>query len=223
VKLRTLLPVCIMNLALVLAACSSQPSHPPASYKVRSGETLYSIATRYGLDYRELARLNGIGNDYRIYVGQVLRLPNRALPNKIVPAKPASAPQTAMPPPSYIVWRWPADAVSYAATQRPNGGRGLTINGRLGQEVRAAANGKVVYTGSGLLGYGQLVIVKHDETYLSAYGHLQSVLVHEGDQVSADQKVATMGAGPSGTPLLYFEIRVNGQPVDPLPLLPQQR
>ena len=212
-----------MTLTLMLAACSSQRAHAPASYTVRSGETLYSIATRYGLDYREVARLNGIANDYRIYAGQVLRFPTGATSNKALPVKPTTTPQQSMPPPSYISWHWPANALSYAATQRPNGGRGLTINGRLGQDVRAAAGGRVVYTGNGLLGYGQLIIVKHDEIYLSAYGHLQSVLVHEGDQVSADQKVATMGAGPAGSPLLYFEIRANGQPLDPLSLLPQQQ
>ena len=93
------------------------------------------------------------------------------------------------------------------------------INGKLGQDVKAAAAGRVVYTGTGLLGYGQLIIVKHDDVYLSAYGHTQSVLVHENDQVTRGQTIATMGNGPSGMPMLYFEIRVNGQPTNPLPLL----
>jgi lipoprotein NlpD len=96
------------------------------------------------------------------------------------------------------------------------------IAGRLGDEVSAAGPGRVVYTGSGLLGYGQLVIVKHNETYLSAYGHLQSVLIREGDAVAAGQRIATMGNGPQGSPQLYFEIRINGTPGNPLTLLPQR-
>lgn len=120
-------------------------------------------------------------------------------------------------------WRWPVDDGAATLTTRPNGGYGLTISGKLGDEVKAAADGKVVYTGSGLLGYGQLVIVKHNETYLSAYGHTQNVLTKEGDLVKAGQRIATMGNGPQGTPMLYFEIRVHGSPGNPLTLLPQRR
>lgn len=119
-------------------------------------------------------------------------------------------------------WRWPVDSGASELTARPNGGQGLTIKGQLGQDIRAAGDGHVVYTGTGLLGYGQLVIIKHNDTYLSAYGHTQAVSVHEGDQVVAGQRVATMGPGPQGTPMLYFEIRTNGTPGNPLLLLPQR-
>jgi lipoprotein NlpD len=108
-------------------------------------------------------------------------------------------------------------------TTRPNGGQGLTIGGQLGQEIRAAGPGRVVYTGTGLLGYGQLVIIKHNETYLSAYGHTQAVAVREGDAIVTGQRIATMGAGPNGSAMLYFEIRMNGAPGNPLLLLPQRR
>ena len=107
-------------------------------------------------------------------------------------------------------------------TARPNGGHGLTITGKLGQDVRAASNGHVVYLGSGLLGYGQLLIIKHSDAYLSAYGHTQAVFVKEGDAVGMGQRIATMGAGPQGTPMLYFEIRSNGTPGNPLLLLPKR-
>jgi lipoprotein NlpD len=107
-------------------------------------------------------------------------------------------------------------------TTRPNGGQGLSISGQLGQEIHAAASGRVVYTGTGLLGYGQLVIIKHSDTYLSAYGHTQAVAVREQETVSAGQRIATMGQGPQGPPLLYFEIRTNGAPGNPLLLLPQR-
>jgi lipoprotein NlpD len=212
-----------VGLLLLIAACSSQPTRAPRTYTVKAGDTLYSIAMRYGVDYRELARSNGIGNDYRIRVGQALRFPTARMPGGPTTASKSTSIEQTVLPPSNIVWHWPTASTSYAATTRPNGGRGLLVKGTGGQDIRAVAAGKVVYTGSGLLGYGQLVIVKHDDTYLSAYGHLQAVLVHEGEQVSIDQKIATMGNGPAGTPLLYFEIRANGQPIDPLPLLlPQQ-
>jgi lipoprotein NlpD len=137
--------------------------------------------------------------------------------------KPASPPRQAVipagPPPK---WQWPVSDGKATLTSRPNGGNGLTIVGTLGEDIRSAGGGRVVYTGSGLLGYGQLIIIKHNETYLSAYGHLQSVLIKEGDTVSAGQRIATMGNGPQGSPLLYFEIRVNGTPRNPLALLPQR-
>jgi lipoprotein NlpD len=105
---------------------------------------------------------------------------------------------------------------------QPTGGVGLKIGGSLQTEIRSAAAGKVVYTGSGLRAYGLLVIVKHDDTWLSAYGYNQDVLVHEGDPVQEGQVLAHMGEGPGGTPMLYFEIRSQGRPVDPLKLLPRR-
>ena len=119
-------------------------------------------------------------------------------------------------------WQWPVAGGTATLTSRPNGGQGLTVSGHLGDDVRAAAAGRVVYTGSGLLGYGQLVILKHNATYLSAYGHTQSVAVHEGDAVVAGQRIGTMGAGPNGDAMLYFEIRINGTPGNPLTFLPSR-
>jgi len=136
------------------------------------------------------------------------------------PAPPArKAPVPTGPP---VNWQWPVTGGTATLTSRPNGGNGLTINGTLGAEVRSAGGGRVVYTGSGLLGYGQLIIIKHNESYLSAYGHLQSVAIKEGDPVSAGQRIASMGNGPQGSPMLYFEIRLNGTPSNPLALLPQR-
>lgn len=222
----------LLLLAALFAACSSSPSRPD-TYTVKSGDTVYAIAFRYKLDYNELARWNGIGRDYLIHPGQVLRLqPPRGSVAKSSPSpgprtspragtapvpSPSLPPQPVGPP---VSWQWPVDTGVPMLTTRPNGGQGLTINGQLGQEIRAAGPGRVVYSGSGLLGYGQLVIIRHNETYLSAYGHTQEVVVHEGDDVSAGQRVATMGPGPQGTPMLYFEIRTNGTPGNPLLLLP---
>lgn len=223
----------LLGLAL-LAGCASTADRP-ATYTVKRGDTLYSIAFRHKLDYKELARWNRIGRDYVIHPGQTLRLhppgggstraaskgggksQARAKPPAIAPA--ARTPVPAGPP---VQWQWPVSDGTATLTSRPNGGHGLMIVGRLGEDIRAAGSGRVVYTGSGLLGYGQLVIVKHNETYLSAYGHLQAVLVAEGAPVAAGQRIATMGNGPQGSPLLYFEIRINGTPGNPLALLPQR-
>jgi lipoprotein NlpD len=103
---------------------------------------------------------------------------------------------------------------------KPGAGTGLLIGGKAGQPVRAAASGHVVYSGSGLIGYGQLIIVKHNDTYLSAYGHNESVLVREGEQIKKGQRIATMGEGPGLEPRLHFEIRRIGEPVDPRQFLP---
>jgi lipoprotein NlpD len=236
VACRWLAPL-LIALAL-LAGCASNDERPP-TYLVKRGDTLYSIAFRHKLDYKELARWNGIGKDYVIYPGQVLRLyppygrvarsapsasSGKNTPPKARPRAPAPAPRQQPAPPSGppVKWQWPVTNGKATLTTRPNGGHGLTITGRLGDDVRAAGNGRVVYTGTGLLGYGQLIIVKHNDTYLSAYGHLQSVLTQEGATVAAGQRIATMGNGPQGSPMLYFEIRVNGTPTNPLSLLPQR-
>ena len=194
---------------------------------VRAGETLYSIAQRYGLDYRDLARWNGIGRDYLIHAGDRLRLSRPsggvAVANK--DSEPAAAPARRAspddpehrPPP----WRWPVEVGTVVGTVRqPSGGVGLRIDGGLNQPILAAADGKVVYTGSGLLGYGQVVILNHVRGWLTAYGHNAFVQVKEGEEVRAGQQIAAMGLGPGQRPMLYFEIRLEGEPLDPLTQLP---
>jgi lipoprotein NlpD len=218
--------VTLAALATLLAACSSTPKRPPATYTVKRGDTLYAIAWRHRLDYREIARWNSIGRDYLIHPGQVLRLypnPSRAgaAPATAAKARPPAA-SVKKPASLPVKWLWPVPGGTATLTSRPNGGYGMTISGRLGEDVRSAAAGRVVYSGSGLLGYGQLVIVKHNDTYLSAYGHTQAVHVSEGQAVTAGQRIATMGAGPQGAPMLYFEIRVNGTPTNPLTFLPSR-
>ena len=99
---------------------------------------------------------------------------------------------------------------------------GIGLGGRRGEDVRAAAAGEIVYTGSGLMGYGQLVIIKHNDAYLSAYGHNDQLLVQEGEAVRRGQAIARMGLGPGGTPLLHFELRRNGNPLNPLRHLPRR-
>jgi lipoprotein NlpD len=114
-------------------------------------------------------------------------------------------------------WAWPTDGRIVSRFGAAGGvGSGIAIAGRRGQPVRAAAGGRVVYAGGGLIGYGQLVIIKHDETFLSAYGYNSELLVTQGQDVPRGATIALMGDGPERLPRLHFEIRRNGAPVDPL-------
>jgi lipoprotein NlpD len=132
-----------------------------------------------------------------------------------VPGSAPHAPEPVAAPPSNgnSKWVWPTDRLS---APRPVPGGGILLLGRLGQDVRAAGSGRVVYTGSGLRGYGNLIIIKHGDTLLSSYAHNRELLVHEGQDVAAGQVIAHMGMGPHQISALYFEIRVNGKPTDPL-------
>jgi lipoprotein NlpD len=290
-----------------------RPSGPSAdTYRVQRGDTLYSIAFRHGIDYRELAGWNGIAAPYTIYVGQDLRVTGTARPATAAPsavathpspppaptntstvaasAKPAtpapSAPKPApfetvtaqststgaapapvstkapAPPPSVVttqasepppaalpvpakpaatpappaapsssasavsgdvVWHWPADGQvvgSYVGGDQTR--QGIDIAGKAGDPVRAAADGAVVYSGNGLIGYGELIIVKHSPGFLSAYGHNRKRLVKEGDHVKAGQTIAEMGSSSANRDSLHFEIRKNGKPANPIDYLPRR-
>jgi len=213
-----------------------------AGYVVQPQDTLYSIAWRHDLDYRALARWNGIGPDYRISVGQILTLrpaappvaarappatvksaPSAAAPGVAGPGAPA--PGTAVPPgaapepsqdPTPGRWEWPT---SFLQSPRPVIGGGILLEGVLGQPVRAACSGRIVYVGNGIRGYGNLIIIKHDDYFLSAYAHTREVAVREGQSVLRGQMIGQMGVGPHQVPALYFEIRLNGKPVDPVPYI----
>jgi lipoprotein NlpD len=304
--------VLISCLALGLAGCAStgpapvedrsinpspRPSSPSApkpsapssgTYRVQRGDTLYSIAFRHGIDYRELAGWNNIDAPYTIYPGRELRLssPRGAVrpvaqsappphatsvappppvpptsgtprpPSTPAPFEPvagtspaanagtpahvgsptASPPASAAPPPvaaappsdatassGDVAWRWPADGQvvgGYVAGDPMR--QGIDIAGQTGAPVRAAADGTVVYSGNGLIGYGELIIVKHNPAFLSAYGHNRKRLVQEGDRVKAGQTIAEMGSSGASRDELHFEIRRNGKPSNPLDFLPRR-
>ena len=219
-----------------MGACADVPAGGPQNYVVLPQDTLYSIAWRHDLDFRDLARWNNIGPDFRISVGQVLVLgpgrnsvsrPQQPLP-KAQPKSPRPEPVVGKPQPlaeprplaqprATQPWVWPTDRLG---APRPVSGGGIIVSGRLGQDVRAAGAGRVVYTGSGLRGYGNLIIIKHADSLLSAYGHNREILVHDGQDVTLGQVIAHMGEDAHQAPILYFEIRQNGRPVDPLAYLP---
>lgn len=314
--------------ALMLAACASTgpapvedrsldvPRTPPparaevkpasqsagGTYKVQRGDTLYSIAFRHGVDYRDLAGWNGIGAPYTIFVGQDLRLaaksqsvagrpvaasPPASRPAASAPAVVAAPPAAAKPvgstPPPFedvkegaavasapavvsaaapasaappiapaptpkpldanpappptvaplppqsanvsgdVAWRWPADGQvigSFVSGDQTK--QGIDIAGKAGDPVRAAADGTVVYSGNGLIGYGELIIVKHSPGFLSAYGHNRKRLVKEGDHVKSAQVIAEMGSSSASRDSLHFEIRKNGKPANPVDYLPRR-
>lgn len=211
-------------LLLLLVACSTPEPWQPDEHIVRRGETLFSIAWRYDKDPRDLARWNSLGDGSLIHPGQSIRLTPPSGPvlrsgsSSPPPAPRPLPPLPAQPPPP---WSWPATGrVSVEFGGKPGTGTGILIDGEAGQVVRAAASGRVVYAGSGLIGYGQLIILKHNDTYLSAYGYNASLLVKEGETINKGQRIATMGEGPERKARLHFEIRRNGKPVDPRQYLP---
>ena len=208
---------------------------------VQRGQNVYRIATENGITALDLALWNDIPPPYTIYPGQRLRLypggqrgvasrPNAAsATRKPAPASRPPAAGTPRPAPapkpvaSSIGWRWPADGSVIGTYAEGNPTRqGIDIAGASGQPVRSAAAGVVVYSGSGLVGYGELVIVKHDDQWLSAYGHNRARLVNEGQLVKAGQQIAEMGRSGASRDMLHFEIRYNGKPVDPQLYLPRR-
>ncbi len=146
--------------------------------------------------------------------------PVAATPSPIDPQPNDSAASHAVSAVAGLKWMWPTDRLS---APRPVPGGGILLLGKLGQDVRAAGSGRVVYTGSGLRGYGNLIIIKHGDSLLSSYAHNREMLVHEGQEVAMGQVIARMGTGPHRVCALYFEIRVNGKPADPLRFLASDR
>lgn len=221
---------CLIALML-LASCvggSNWDRSSDTHYTVRSGDTLFSIAFRFDLDHNSLARWNNISDPTLIYPGQVLRLTGaQAVAGSTTRSGTATRPRTGAPTSeprivrSNIAWQWPTAGrvVSTFSLTASASRTGVLISGQRGQPILAAAAGEVVYSGSGLKGYGKLIIIKHDSLYLSAYGHNSALLVAEGDHVAAGEKIASMGETSAQKPRLHFEIRRDGKPIDPLPLL----
>jgi len=236
----------------------------PAKYKVRSGDTLYSIAWKYGLDFKRLAKINNINSRYLIHVGQVLQTKSaksaeihlakkeksinktasvslktnknsknnlstvRNLPQKKqqktaviqTNSNQSSNQNYTTTTSSKLIWKLPAKGQVIRKFNREN--KGLDFSGRQGDAVYAAASGKVVYAGNGIIGYGNLIIIKHSPEYLSAYAHNSVILITENMQVKAGGKIAEIGSTGTTKTMLHFEIRKDGKPIDPLKYLPKK-
>jgi lipoprotein NlpD len=216
-------------------------------YEVKKGDTLYSIALEHGVDYRELAQWNSLEDPAKIRVGQVLRtkpeegrgaqvskvaigapLESRPLdaPAGAKPAvKPAAASASIAPKPvpatdgDVLKFIWPTKGKVIAAFEQTRG-KGVDIDGRVGDPIVASAKGKVTYVGSGIRGLGKLLIIQHSDEYLTVYAHTSQILVKEQQVVERGQKIAEIGTSDAERPMLHFQIRKLGRPLDPKQYLP---
>lgn len=205
----------------------------PENITVQKGDTLYSLSREYGLTPQQLARWNGIRPPYEIYPGQEIRLslPGHAYgtqnivsieKNEQKQQETVSLAKEIPLPGKVSQWNWPANGKLVKTFNRKDRLRkGIGISGRRGQTIKAAAAGRVVYSGNGLISYGNLLIIKHSNAFLSAYAYNKKLLVKEGDSVESGQVIAQMGGVETGSPQLHFEIRKNGKPVNPLHYLPK--
>jgi lipoprotein NlpD len=201
----------------------------PDSVTVRKGDTLYAIARQHDMSMQQLASINGLRSPYTIRPGQTLKLQSSSsygsspATSTTPKSKSTSRAATASLPQdnSSFSWQWPVHGKLITTFKSNKTGRkGIDIAGTEGKTIKAAAPGKVVYSGNGLISYGNLVIIKHNRTYLSAYAHNRKLLVKEGDSIKAGQKIAELGKTGTDSPRLHFEIRKNGKPVNPLKYLP---
>ncbi|MEX3606092.1 MAG: peptidoglycan DD-metalloendopeptidase family protein [Burkholderia sp.] len=195
---------------------------PPGYYRVKPGDTLYRVALENGQNYRDITAWNNLANPNQIEVDQLLRVaPPNGAPANAAPSTALSPADTGSAGPSSVSFAWPVcGPILNQFDDSKN--KGVNIGGTAGTPVKAAADGRVVYAGNGLRGYGNLIIVKHDATYLTAYAHNRALMVKEGDSVTKGQKLAELGNSDSDRVMLHFEVRRQGKPVDPLKYLPPQ-
>ncbi len=237
-------PATITDRSTPVASAPAQEPVPPGFYRVKRGDTLIRIALDNGQSYRDIAAWNNITDPNLIEVDQVLRVkppPSsaRVVTKPIEPIKPVDSKAStdkkvaakkveekevasaepkadAVDPP--IKLSWPAKGkVVEEFNEAKN--KGIDIAGKMGEPIQAAADGKVVYAGNSLRGYGNLVIIKHDNTYLTAYAHNRTLVVKEGENVRKGQRIAEMGDSDANMVKLHFEVRMNGKPVNPMQYL----
>lgn len=220
--------IIIVFISSVILGCGTRESLAPVSdiskhryqhnnyHLVRKGETLYAIAWRYDMDYRELAKLNHIKAPYILHQNQKIYLKSRDKAFKksikrfikIANSKDASIQKKH--------WIMPTSGTIIKAYNIKRGSKGIDIKASFKAPILAVQEGVIAYSGNGLPGYGNLIIVKHNQSFLSAYAYNNRNLVKEGQKVKAGQKIADVGFNKKGIPVLHFEIRRNGKPIDPL-------
>lgn len=186
-------------------------NHAAKYHTVKKGETLYAIAFRYDQDYHHLAVLNHLNAPYTLHAGQSIKLKPNLKSKPLLPVLP-EFPMFS----SSDQWLWPAHGRVATPFSPPKGHKGIEIAGKQGQKIHASASGVVAYAGNGLPGYGNLIILKHNQQYLTAYGNNQRNLVHEGQKVEKGAVIAEMGLVNRRFWGVHFEIRKLGEPVNPL-------
>lgn len=233
---------CILLLIILIVGCTHQHHRliklPPVregwqqsaagknAYVVQKKDTLYSIAWAFGIDYRDLAKRNNLNPPYSLRVGQRLHLyiaTIKSAKNSFSSKPFVTHNKTNINIQLLKGWLWPARGTIVAKfVNKPGGNKGVDIKGKYSDPVLASNSGVVVYSGTGIRSYGKLIIIKHNDDYLSAYAYNKTMLVREGQTVNAGQKIATMGNDDAGSVLLHFEIRQVGKPVNPLLYLPKK-
>jgi lipoprotein NlpD len=185
-------------------------------YRVNPGDTLPSIAAAYGQRPQDLARWNGLQPNASVTVGQVLRV--APPPAGVAPPEPGGPGAGAVAQQGVLTWPLRGPVLKPFV---PGSSKGIVIGGRIGDPVKAAAAGRVVYAGTGIEAYGPLIIIKHSDTLITAYGQNSTLLVKEGDAVTQGQVIGAVGADSRGVGSIQFEVRQDGHPVDPLTWLPK--
>lgn len=230
--------IVVLLLSLLLTACSSDKAAKSSRnegtfsgsvYTVKRGDTLSRISRMTGKDVGELARNNGISAPYTLQVGQKIRIKGKSASSKNTAVAKnssrrsgsSSASKIALPPVGSKCWRWPTSGnVIESFSTKEGGNKGIDIGGKRGQPVYAAAAGTVVYVGNQLRGYGNLVMIKHSEDYITAYAHNDKMLVNNSQKVQAGQQIATMGSSGASSVRLHFQIRYRATAIDPQRYLP---
>ncbi len=233
-----LLTACVSPAVPIPVINKSPGRNIPPAYEVKQGESIYEIAFAFGVDFKDIAKFSNLKKPYKLKPGQTVYLRKREarvvtpddeqprlavareLPAKKNLPQAAAAPLVALPSVAFsespAQWNWPAEGKLIGKYSLGQGNKGIQIAGVEGSPVKATAAGEVVYAGRGLRGYGNLVILKHSPEFLSAYAHNRELLVEEGEAVRTNQQIATMGSSGAQSTMLHFELRKNGQPVDPM-------
>lgn len=220
-----LLRLTALGVAFTLAACAGGGSPtgavPDGYYRVKPGDTLSQIAKRYGQNVNTLASWNNLNNASQIEVGQVLRVRKNAANRPRSGSTDISNAKTVTPV-NRLTLQWPVDNGKNSIIRGYDNAtnKGIDIGGTLGQSVKSAAAGTVIYVGEEVRGYGKLILISHNDFSITAYAHNDTILVQKDQKVAAGQPIATMGNSDTDGVKLHFEVRMNGKAVDPMQYLP---